>query len=535
MKRVVSMVLTLAMFTALFLSQVVFAENMGADTWKTGSNLINNVSVVADVIEARATQVGGSGSSIVWQKDFLVTVQIQNLVDSPVLVNGLKFSLSFSSGSNVQLISYESYSSDVWISNDGNYFFTIVPSNDFSYSNGIVVPPSESLWVVGVITAQRVSDSNSNFNLSAVTVPSFTTARSDNYPYGATVNWAPLISAIDQYFNTQHVDNNNILTVLGTIKVDSSAAVTSLSNIISILTYSGNYPSTPSAATGLTTASFTDTSGNITVTARRRVLSPYIDYDFELDSTADFPVVRGTVVYPVVLVMSYQNTGTTPYRIGINFNISSLLPSSSGIYYPHILDKNEQWFSLVEVNNTNTIFEGQRVSSNVYSYIPVGYFRSYYYIEYRVPSGTSITFNTFDSSSFNFTVYGASGSDVYVPYDEYQILRDLYSSYASSAPGASSNGSASDSLTQQSDNVHSQEQQFFNQNSQALQNVGLSNYRFDQNQTGGIGAVSNDFTAVFNALGGFNSVFIFSMTLSLALMILRHVRPVKRDKRSDDG
>lgn len=80
----------------------------------------------------------------------------------------------------------------------------------------------------------------------------------------------------------------------------------------------------------------------------------------------------------------------------------------------------------------------------------------------------------------------------------------------------------SNSLKTTSDSVHTQEQAYFTQNSQAIQATGLGNYQFGTVEGNGISAVSNDFTSVWNALGGWTSVYIFSLTLGLALTIIRH-------------
>lgn len=77
-------------------------------------------------------------------------------------------------------------------------------------------------------------------------------------------------------------------------------------------------------------------------------------------------------------------------------------------------------------------------------------------------------------------------------------------------------------LKTQSDSVHSQEASYYAQNSQAIAATGLSNYQFDSNASSGIGGVRGDFVDVWNALSGWNSIYVFSLTLGLALTILRH-------------
>lgn len=80
----------------------------------------------------------------------------------------------------------------------------------------------------------------------------------------------------------------------------------------------------------------------------------------------------------------------------------------------------------------------------------------------------------------------------------------------------------SNTLKQQSDTVHQQEQAYYTANQQAIEATGLSNYNFSQTQGNGIQRVAIDFNNVWNSIGSFNSVYVFSLTLGLALTILRH-------------
>lgn len=91
-------------------------------------------------------------------------------------------------------------------------------------------------------------------------------------------------------------------------------------------------------------------------------------------------------------------------------------------------------------------------------------------------------------------------------------------------------------LKTQSDNIHAREQAYFTQNSQAIQATGLSNYQFGTVEGNGIGAVSNDFTSIWNALNGWTSVYIFSLTLTLALTIIRHAPSAisRRNRRKQE-
>lgn len=517
MKRAAVLGLSLCLIVALF-SFPVHAEGFGYGSSRTGSYLTNNVNVVADVIEARATQVGGSGSSIVWQKDFLVTVQIQNLVDSPVLVNGLRFSLDFSSGANVGIISYESYSSDAYISNDGNLMFSIVPSNDFSYSNGIVVPPSESIWVVGTITAQRVSDSNSSFNLSSVSVPSFTTARSDNYPYGATVNWSPLISAIDQYFNTQHIDNNNILTLLGSIKVDSSAAVTSLSTLISNLSYTGSYFTFP--FTSATSRNLVSNFSSSSIRVVRNVGSPFLVNETSYYNPADDTShVDYTVRYPFLITIAITNNSGKTLRSDAAYHIfNGLFPTGVGnIFIDYFYSDSYSSFR-PEVN-----YFYLKHSDLSYGYLGSDRFQITYLHGYiDLPYGQSVSWADFTIDRPSDLVV----SDLYYPASEYTILRDLYVNLVN--PSSSSVHDPSDldvnsgTVEGQVETIHDQEMQYFQQNQQAIESVGLSNFRFNENYVNAFSMITTQFSSLWNALSDYSLIYIFTLLLSLATYIIRH-------------
>ena len=80
----------------------------------------------------------------------------------------------------------------------------------------------------------------------------------------------------------------------------------------------------------------------------------------------------------------------------------------------------------------------------------------------------------------------------------------------------------SGSLKTQSDNIHTQEQAYYTANSQAIQATGLSNYQFNNEIASGVAQVTDQFNGIWNSLGTWTNVYIFSLTLGLALTIIRH-------------
>lgn len=530
MNRVVKVVSMVLLFSTLFLFAFpVFATSgMGASTWKTGTNSIDSVNVVVDVIEARAEQISGSGSSIVWEKDFLVTVQVYNTQSTPVFINNLGFNLQFPSGSQVGVVSLDNFGTDLFISTDGNYMFSLVPSNDFAFGSGVVVPPNSSLWAVGTVRAQKVSDSNSNFNLSSVIVRTFTTARGSAYTFGSPVDWSPLITSLDGYFSQEHLDNNNILTLLGTIKVDSAAAVTALNNIISDIAYSGSYFNfAPSSAISVSASNIINENG-VTSSVNRRVGRSFlIESSVTTDSVADTQVVDYTYRIPFIVSIALNNSNTSDVRSSYLFTIEGLFPSVSqyslviDYFYSDIFDS----FGI----STNPAF---RFRNRDYSYGYVGSrSRNYTTIigHIDLPSEVSLSWPDVISSSNTFT----SGFNYYAPRDEFTILRDIYIAYQGNSNVSDQVSTSATSTSSQLSGIHAQEEALYSQNEQALSNSGISNFHFDSSTSSAINLPRNLFERLWLSLGPYTVVYTFSMLLTLGLVIIRYTNG--RKKGHSDG
>lgn len=133
--------------------------------------------------------------------------------------------------------------------------------------------------------------------------------------------------------------------------------------------------------------------------------------------------------------------------------------------------------------------------------------------------------NSLDSIDFYNNTY-SSPVTTDVPLSSHQDTNDILQDILEALQGDSSTNSDvsndSGTLATQSDQVHSQEASYYQQNSAAIQATGLSNYQFDASAVSGLTGVRGDFIDVWNSLSGWNSVYIFSLTLGLALTILRH-------------
>lgn len=298
-----------------------------------------------------------------------------------------------------------------------------------------------------------------------------------------------------------------------------------LAGVISVLTYTGGSPivsSTPGSYSYWNNNSF-DGISTYRMWVTRRYSEPIpITYDFELDSSGDR--VYSVSAYRYYFNIVIFNSPDQSYY-GSYFHNFDLLPHNvNGVFVQSFVS---DLYSGFNISNDHLEFQLKITSGRSTGRIPSS--PTYTYVSGYIDSSSgSLTWPTF---SFDDVLHGSSltASPLYYPINEYSILRDIYNAFADS--DRSDQNQLSSDITNTSNSIHTQEEQYFSSNAQAIQATGLSNYRFDQNQTGGISAVSNDFTAVFNALGGFNSVFIFSLTLSLALQIFRHHPIVFRAKQ----
>lgn len=107
--------------------------------------------------------------------------------------------------------------------------------------------------------------------------------------------------------------------------------------------------------------------------------------------------------------------------------------------------------------------------------------------------------------------------------DAYEAVEDSSVSVDNSASSASS------SL----DSIHEQEQQWYNDNDRAIAATGLSNFEYTQDQLTGISHVVGQWGQVWSSLGSWNTVYIFTLLLSLATFILRHEPTTKLKQKRE--
>ena len=204
------------------------------------------------------------------------------------------------------------------------------------------------------------------------------------------------------------------------------------------------------------------------------------------------------------------------------------------IYPAYVNANNIGRFNFVQTSNSNhssliSVPQGQTVDCYFTIYYKYNSYAAVTAVNPPAFNDTSVSFS-FPSTPVAFE-FGTFASD------NYAYIRLLYlkfleflDSYNSNVPQSTNVTNESSALETTSDNVHTQESSYYTQTNTALGNTGLSNFSFSPNVIGGLGKAKDQFTYVWNKLGDYKDVYLFSMTLAIALMIIRHVRPIRRKK-----
>lgn len=212
----------------------------------------------------------------------------------------------------------------------------------------------------------------------------------------------------------------------------------------------------------------------------------------------------------------------------------------------HVLTTNSYFYIYPEDLYGDRVFFPGMMESH-YSFVYHEYV-TYNTSSTTIPSYSDVLYNPTGSVS-NLSWYGASSpvSVTAVPYTRInlssksfnlnKIARDtlalrtfIESASSSSSTLRSENASTSSQVSE----LHSQEQQYYQQNSQAIESTGLSNFNYTQQQLGYFEGVVSDFQGLWNSLGSWTFVYTFTLMLSFATFVLRH-RPHTRSSTKSSG
>lgn len=118
--------------------------------------------------------------------------------------------------------------------------------------------------------------------------------------------------------------------------------------------------------------------------------------------------------------------------------------------------------------------------------------------------------------------------------DIYELLFNQQNSYDEIEDDSYTTSNSASSAEQTLNDVHEQESQWYQDNSQAISATGLSNFQYSQDQLTGISHVVGQWQQVWSALGSWAVVYQFVLMLSLATFILRHRPTTKLQQRQKE-
>lgn len=649
MKRVVALVLTLAVASTLFAFNVFAADERASfvvqknatDTLLTGVTTTIRGTQFSPVIGEEIVNVSGSPGIRVYDgyTPILVTLKITNSTDNTIYTTALSldwylnYDSNFPNGYGISKGIKEiiNYSQDLYLTYSGNVtnYLQIVPSTDWSYNDRICLPPHSEIvmisevrfncyYMYGSSGYEVRTPTLSSIDLygtpSATIINSFTPygaaggGSGSNYTtilnniynvldsidgsnasiyssvdgveqllgnlytqissiqgntddletyltniYGETQDIVDLVDDIESYLSNLNINSDDIVTYIDSIEhyladilaedhltrlyvhdieeyvnqlegyldqvegylnnlisnTDNLEGYTDqveglLGNIQTLLTWTGNFP---------------------VITYSQRKFDSFNGY---VNDNQDIPfrierIYSGS--YPVLDTTDFEAPNTI---------YSDRLYVHKFTYYIRVTNNTGDALSLYSITMPNfTSLTGIR-SIEIDSYYSDIFINPYL----RLASGYSNLFLYLDSYSSVLPV----GNNVAVVYFNVYSTDSTIPTLQDPNITASNLTSYSDDLISQSDDVsdlsddiHSQEQVWYNQNSQAMESVGLSNYRYSQQQYNGILGVTFQFEQLWNALGSWTLVYIFTLLLSLATFILRHRPTTKMQQRRDEN
>lgn len=433
------------------------------------------------------------------------------------------------------LCGWDNYTTDLYISDGAStQLLTVVPSADYSSYTGIVIPPHQSLYLVASIYTQAKNDTAAttpdSVYLSSVST-SVTGVSSGSFDYPGDPTPADLSAIADALEN---IDDNtdNIESLLLDIKTQlqwtgsyASPSVNTAQSIIrSDVTDGLDYMYT----------SYTIYSGNSFIATQ--------DVEF-VDNSHYYDNYERVV--PILIQIQYENyydyavANTATHTV----TFSDLLPKSSNISYI-IAEYSSNTFNIPRINyngsNPNYVdllfdysvgtmptgggaFQGVVARGMNYST-----FLIYAYIKDNQNSNNTLVLNSsFTNPATTFRITDMNmDADGRVNLGRIDNNLQQFLDNYNAVNGTGDLSAGSNVLTEGLNNAHQTEQGYFEANSQALANSGISNPNFEASDRAGINSAiagnKNTFGLLWNAIGAWRNVYIYAAMLGLVTYLLRH-------------
>lgn len=497
----------------------------------------------------------------------LVSFRFYNSSELPAYVGQAEFELTATNGTgavNTIIYGYDQISTDLFVA-ESSYSTSEVgrigigASNDFAYYTGFVIPPKTSLYFscIVYVNASAYGQNNTGatedvnqVTLSALNLYTNQLSFSEDYPY-----------------HNQPIDFTDIIDEISNLSstVSTSSEMQSLINAVSYIYQPSSHTVTNTTYANLQTNTTLLSSNGVEVVSLIRPSINFIDTSVQYNDYLETGLINSHQYIDVVF---------DHYLMLRNTNANSAYSISYGIFnLRHNITKPSQWSYVTkfveECDDSNInymitavgtsvdllrVSVNQRMKDNYakvwlypdsVQFVHIKYHRIYRLDQYSQNAsydyGFSFNDTTVVADNKTLTAERAPAYDSYIFDKNIAVNRiledfDIYIDTYNSVNGVDDSSDISNDVADVSDSNHIIEESYYSANASAIEATGLSNYRFSNEQNNGIGKVADDFMLLWNALGSWNGVYIFSLTMALATFIMRHggLFTIKRET-SDKG
>lgn len=518
MKKTVSTLLICSLLAVFFCVPVNAATSQAVTRYKViRSSTNNNVNVDISAVQfypsvdSNAVLDSTYEGVPTYRNNFgvVVTVAITNNNSKSAYIDGLFFNITFndtnSGATGISAVSrvldIHNFSNDLVVGIDGTSgHFSLNPAVSWSFMDHICIPSNTTITAVCLLeftdwNIHANGNETHNFaTIQSVNLTQWSAYTTDFTPPGAHDDLLLSLEALRSFLignNGLPLIDSDLDDILSEVVSGFTAVENRLTNIQNILTWAGSY-NLPAFGTR-SSVSYTYETGKHTVNTR----------SFSGIPITDFEAIPPNIIIKDVL-----------YRIPVNVIIITNYTEDKSFdtyYIDNLFSASDYYVDSVNIDSSWIVTADFTVNNGAY--------RLYVRSDDRViPQGYKV-------SNIKFDVYSRNPSVVLNAF----VVNTNLTQYVSDVE------SQSDSLINQSNQAHTQEQAFFNQNSQAIADTGLGNFQFSSDQSSGISVVTGLFNRLWTSVGSWNTVYVFSLTLTVALTILRYTtNAIRRRSYTDE-
>lgn len=492
------------------------------------------------------SNMDGSNDESGWDIEYTFSVTLINKTSDFQVANSNLFRFYFNSGYNdyftktmftntFELVDSSDNASNIKWTTSVSYL-----SFSFTDSELLVLNPNETRTYTFVLKQHFPFNVNIAWYGNTIVASSLTY----NSRSSITINSKPSTfnsNTVDDFIDNNSFPNTSIAWLMAAYEqgiVDHQK----YDQIIELLTY-GSVPTISINGSGIynfETYNFY-TYSNTTILGYR-VINPGHIYtrNVQVDSSLDGSYLHDDYyVVPVtyyVLTRSNKPYYTNSYYINFIFGVPFY-----GYKSFEIREVASDYFTAYNSGNVIFTLQGKVVTDNNNMVIPKGTTLSKIVVDYyfyvsdisNTDNYPSINVLEFSPSTYNLTDITPYNQSIFS-----SVSEGLGKIYDLLFGDSSQNNQISDDSGNVSDNqdqIHAQEQQWYSDNEAAIEATGLSNFEFSSGELDGLTQLRLQFSQVWGALGDWTLVYIFVLSLSLATFILRHRPTTKAQQRMTDS